>query len=56
MPRLNVEVIDERGPPESRPESCPVEKLYIYRTIAGPRLDMPGFVRTMDADSVSRFC
>jgi transport inhibitor response 1 len=55
MPRLNVEVIDERGPPESRPESCPVEKLYIYRTIAGPRLDMPGFVWTMDADSVSRF-
>lgn len=55
MPRLNVEVIDERGPPESRPESFPVEKLYIYRTIAGPRLDMPGFVWTMDADSVSRF-
>ncbi|XP_011033611.1 PREDICTED: protein TRANSPORT INHIBITOR RESPONSE 1 [Populus euphratica] len=55
MPRLNVEVIDERGPPESRPESCPVEKLYIYRTIAGPRFDMPGFVWTMDEDSVSRF-
>ncbi|CAK7348240.1 unnamed protein product [Dovyalis caffra] len=55
MPRLNVEVIDERGPPDSRPESCPVEKLYIYRTIAGPRFDMPGFVWTMDEDSVLRF-
>lgn len=51
MPRLNVEVIDERGPPDSRPESCPVEKLYIYRTVAGPRFDMPAFVWTMDEDS-----
>lgn len=51
MPRLNVEVIDERGPPDSRPESCPVEKLYIYRSIAGPRLDMPDFVWTMEDDS-----
>ncbi|KAJ6329179.1 hypothetical protein OIU76_005370 [Salix suchowensis] len=52
MPRLNVEVIDERGPPDLRPENCPVEKLYIYRTIAGPRFDMPGFVWTMNGDSV----
>ncbi|KAA8543158.1 hypothetical protein F0562_021347 [Nyssa sinensis] len=51
MPRLNVEVIDERGPPDSRPESCPVEKLYIYRTVAGPRFDMPDFVWTMDEDA-----
>ncbi|KAI5680391.1 hypothetical protein M9H77_01618 [Catharanthus roseus] len=51
MPRLNVEVIDERGPPDSRPESCPVEKLYIYRTVAGPRFDMPAFVWTMDEES-----
>ncbi|GAA0156114.1 ubiquitin-protein ligase [Lithospermum erythrorhizon] len=48
LPRLNVEVIDERGPPESRPESCPVERLYIYRTVAGPRFDTPGFVWTME--------
>lgn len=43
MPRLNVEVIDERrgGPMEARPDDCPVEKLYIYRTLAGPRSDMP---------------
>lgn len=54
MPRLNVEVIDERGHPDSRPESCPVEKLYIYRTVAGPRFDMPNCVWTMDEDSELR--
>ncbi|KAL6978431.1 GPI-anchored mannoprotein [Sarracenia purpurea var. burkii] len=54
MPRLNVEVIDERGPPESRPESCPVEKLYIYRTVSGRRFDMPDFVWTMDEDAAVR--
>ncbi|KAF5462542.1 hypothetical protein F2P56_018542 [Juglans regia] len=54
MPRLNVEVIDERGPPDSRPERCPIEKLYIYRTVAGPRFDMPGFVWTIDEDSAMR--
>ncbi|KAK7259438.1 hypothetical protein RIF29_25045 [Crotalaria pallida] len=53
MLRLNVEVIDERGPPDSRPDSCPVEKLYVYRTIAGPRKDMPGFVWTMKKDDSS---
>lgn len=51
MPRLNVEVIDERGPPDSRPENCPIDKLYIYRTVAGPRFDMPPYVWTMDEDS-----
>ncbi|KAI3449546.1 hypothetical protein Pfo_006211 [Paulownia fortunei] len=55
MPRLNVEVIDERGPPDSRPESCPVERLYVYRTVAGRRVDMPGFVWTMDEDAALRF-
>ncbi|KAK7270224.1 hypothetical protein RIF29_23217 [Crotalaria pallida] len=54
MPRLNVEVIDERGPPDSRPDSSPVEKLYAYRTISGPRMDMPGFVWTMGEDSALR--
>ncbi|XP_047325685.1 protein TRANSPORT INHIBITOR RESPONSE 1-like [Impatiens glandulifera] len=48
MPRLNVEVMDERGPPTSRPESCHVEKLYIYRTVAGPRFDMLESVWLMD--------
>lgn len=51
MPRLNVEVIDEQESPDARPESCPVEKLYIYRTVAGPRFDMPAFVWTMDEES-----
>ncbi|KAL6210444.1 hypothetical protein ACLB2K_015676 [Fragaria x ananassa] len=54
LPRLNVEVIDERGHPESRPESCPVEKLYIYRSVAGPRFDMSGFIWTMDENSAVR--
>ncbi|XP_073040706.1 protein TRANSPORT INHIBITOR RESPONSE 1-like [Primulina eburnea] len=52
IPRLNVEVIDENGLLDSRPESCPAEKLYVYRTVAGQRVDMPGFVWTMDADGV----
>ncbi|KAL0371398.1 UNVERIFIED_CONTAM: protein TRANSPORT INHIBITOR RESPONSE 1 [Sesamum angustifolium] len=55
LPRLNVEVIDERGTPDSRPESCPVERLYVYRTISGRRVDMPGFVWTMDEDASLRF-
>ncbi|XVF21892.1 hypothetical protein REPUB_Repub12eG0128300 [Reevesia pubescens] len=54
MPRLNVEVMDERGPLDSRPESFPVDKLYIYRSVAGPRFDMPPFVWTMDEDSALR--
>ncbi|KAL0370573.1 UNVERIFIED_CONTAM: protein TRANSPORT INHIBITOR RESPONSE 1 [Sesamum angustifolium] len=45
MPRLNVEVIDERGPPDSRPESCPVEKLYVYRTVVVQKIGvLLGFV------------
>ncbi|KAH0466187.1 hypothetical protein IEQ34_006290 [Dendrobium chrysotoxum] len=49
MPRLNVEVIDERrgGPLASRPNDCHVEKLYIYRTVAGRRSDMPACVWTL---------
>lgn len=54
FPQLNVEVIDERDPPNTRPESCPVERLYIYRSVAGRRLDMPGFVWTMDGDAPLR--
>ncbi|XP_071738297.1 protein TRANSPORT INHIBITOR RESPONSE 1-like [Rutidosis leptorrhynchoides] len=52
MPFLNVEVIDERENLDSIPESSPVEKLYIYRTIAGQRSDMPNFVRTMGKDDM----
>ncbi|KAG6508785.1 transport inhibitor response 1-like protein Os05g0150500 [Zingiber officinale] len=49
MPRLNVEVINEsgRGPLVAQPDNCPVEKLYIYRTIAGPRTDTPQCVWTI---------
>lgn len=50
MPWLNVEVIDERGLSEMHLQSdnkCIVEKLYIYRTVAGARSDMPEFVRTL---------
>ncbi|KAL1825877.1 hypothetical protein ACET3Z_012655 [Daucus carota] len=48
--RVNVEVIDERGTPESRPDSCHIEKLYIYRTLSGPRVDTPHFIWTMDEE------
>ncbi|XP_072954102.1 transport inhibitor response 1-like protein Os05g0150500 [Typha angustifolia] len=49
MPRLNVEVIDERRGAswDSRPDDCPVEKLYVYRTVAGPRSDTPSCVWTV---------
>uniref|UniRef100_A0A0V0IMN2 F-box domain-containing protein n=1 Tax=Solanum chacoense TaxID=4108 RepID=A0A0V0IMN2_SOLCH len=51
LPGLNVEVIDERGHPDTRLESCPVEKLYIYRTVSGRRFDTPGFVWIIDEDA-----
>ncbi|KAK9691806.1 hypothetical protein RND81_09G221300 [Saponaria officinalis] len=51
MPRLNVEVMDERGVPDSRSDDCPVEKLYIYRSLVGPRLDSPAFVWTMNENT-----
>lgn len=55
MPRLNVEVINEgEKHPNEWPESCHVEKLYIYRSLAGPRFDMPDFVWTMDKHSALR--
>ncbi|XP_057509686.1 protein TRANSPORT INHIBITOR RESPONSE 1-like [Actinidia eriantha] len=54
MPRLNVEVIHERESPDSRLKSCLVEKLYIYRTVAGRRFDTPDFVWTMDEDAALR--
>uniref|UniRef100_A0A1D1YFV9 Transport inhibitor response 1-like protein Os04g0395600 n=2 Tax=Anthurium amnicola TaxID=1678845 RepID=A0A1D1YFV9_9ARAE len=48
MPRLNVEVIneeDELG--ESLGANEKVEKLYVYRTLAGPRNDAPDNVWTL---------
>ncbi|CAN4102008.1 unnamed protein product [Withania somnifera] len=51
LPGLNVEITDKRQHPDTRPESCPVEKLYIYRTVSGRRFDTPGFVWIIDEDA-----
>ncbi|PHT60797.1 Protein TRANSPORT INHIBITOR RESPONSE 1 [Capsicum annuum] len=56
LPELNVEVIDERGHPDTRPESCPAEKLYIYRTVSGRRFYTPGFVWIIVEDTSSTPC
>ncbi|KVH89603.1 Leucine-rich repeat, cysteine-containing subtype [Cynara cardunculus var. scolymus] len=42
MPRLNVEVIKDDGG-----EDGSADKVYIYRTVAGPRTDAPPFVVTL---------
>ena len=42
MPRLNVEVIKEEGSDDSQ-----AEKVYVYRSVAGPRRDAPPFVLTL---------
>lgn len=42
--RLNVEVINEKGPLHCMSDECLVENVYVYRTVAGPRLDIPEFV------------
>ena len=46
VPRLSVEVIEETRtePPEYWQDNTLVEKMYVYRTLAGPRRDTPGFV------------
>jgi transport inhibitor response 1 len=41
-PRLNVEVIKEEGSDDSQ-----AEKVYVYRSVAGPRRDAPPFVLTL---------
>ncbi|RWV83025.1 hypothetical protein GW17_00055422, partial [Ensete ventricosum] len=43
LPRLVVEVIRDR--PEADEET--VEKLYMYRSLAGPRNDAPPFVKIL---------
>lgn len=53
LPPVNVEVMDERGHRDTRPESCLVEKLYIYRTMTGQRFDMPDSVWTVNGDAAS---
>ncbi|KAI9121687.1 hypothetical protein K1719_008720 [Acacia pycnantha] len=42
MPRLNVEVIKEEGINNSK-----ADKIYVYRSVAGPRRDAPPFVFTL---------
>ncbi|XP_039130298.1 protein TRANSPORT INHIBITOR RESPONSE 1-like [Dioscorea cayenensis subsp. rotundata] len=42
MPRLNVEVIKEDDNDDTQ-----AEKVYVYRSVAGPRRDAPPFVITM---------
>ncbi|XP_054802615.1 transport inhibitor response 1-like protein Os04g0395600 [Prosopis cineraria] len=42
MPRLNVEVIKEEGVDNSK-----ADKVYVYRSVAGPRRDAPPFVLTL---------
>ncbi|GKA35100.1 protein transport inhibitor response 1, partial [Tanacetum coccineum] len=51
MPRLSVEVIDENCNLDPRQDNCKVEKLYLYRTVAGSRSDMPRFIWTIDLRS-----
>lgn len=48
MPRLNVEIINEGEQTESSPDDRHrVEKMYLYRTLVGPRRDAPDFVWTL---------
>lgn len=42
MPRLNVEIIDEEGVEDNQ-----ANKIYVYRSVAGPRTDAPPFVLTL---------
>ncbi|GMH15055.1 hypothetical protein Nepgr_016896 [Nepenthes gracilis] len=49
MPMLNVEIIDENSQRESAlvDDRQRVEKMYLYRTLVGPRHDAPDFVSTL---------
>ncbi|KAL3653889.1 Protein AUXIN SIGNALING F-BOX 3 [Castilleja foliolosa] len=48
MPRLNVEIINEGEEIECSPDARHrVEKMYLYRTLVGPRRDAPDFVWTL---------
>lgn len=42
MPRLNVEVMKEEGSDDSQ-----ADKVYVYRSVAGPRRDAPPSVLTL---------
>ncbi|OVA09642.1 F-box domain [Macleaya cordata] len=47
MPKLNVEIINESQMEEKFDDSHKVEKMYVYRTLDGPRGDAPYFVWTL---------
>ncbi|KAF8378053.1 hypothetical protein HHK36_029387 [Tetracentron sinense] len=48
MPMLNVEIINEEDQmDQNSDESVKVEKMYLYRTMDGPRRDAPHFVWTL---------
>ncbi|KAH9625627.1 hypothetical protein KSS87_019987 [Heliosperma pusillum] len=49
MPRLNVEIINENDVGEFNldDDRQKVEKMFVYRTLVGPRLDAPEFVSTL---------
>ncbi|KAK6912922.1 Transport inhibitor response 1 domain, partial [Dillenia turbinata] len=48
MPRLNVEIINENDQQDVNfDDSHKVEKMYLYRTVVGPRGDAPEFVWTL---------
>lgn len=48
MRRLNVEIINDKDLIEETPDdNQKVEKMYVYRTLDGPRKDAPEFVWTM---------
>ncbi|GMH06878.1 hypothetical protein Nepgr_008718 [Nepenthes gracilis] len=50
MPMLNVEIINENDQVEIIPDNNDrqkVEKMYLYRTLVGPRPDAPDFVWTL---------
>lgn len=49
-PRLNVEVIKDDGSDYDQ-----ADKVYVYRTVAGPRQDAPHFVRTFSVSAVCDF-
>ncbi|CAN1284468.1 Protein AUXIN SIGNALING F-BOX 3 [Linum perenne] len=44
MPRLNVEVMQEEGTDE-----CNADRVYVYRSVAGPRRDAPPSVVTISS-------
>ncbi|KAI4339494.1 hypothetical protein MLD38_024435 [Melastoma candidum] len=48
MPRLNVEVINDSGDLDKHgDDNQVVNKLFVYRTLVGPRKDAPDFVWTL---------